>query len=80
MSVHGICYDNGQSGNCNCECELFEDGGCDAAGDVIENLYAGMSDAEVNEIIEETIEPVKLFTLRGAGASTIDLLYEIFGY
>jgi len=37
MSKHGICYDNGQSGNCNIDCEEFLDGKCEAAEEVLEN-------------------------------------------
>ncbi len=35
MSTHGICYDNGQSGNCNSDCEQFQNGDCDVEEDIV---------------------------------------------
>ena len=52
MSIHGICYDNGQSGNCNVECELFRSGECQAADEVYCAFEHNLSD-EDKEIITE---------------------------
>jgi len=35
MSIHGICYDEGQSGNCGIECEGFQDGKCDIPDEIL---------------------------------------------
>jgi hypothetical protein len=80
MSVHGLCFDNGQSGNCNCDCGLFRGGECEAADDVIEDLYATITAEEFNELIESQINAVKLFTLKGAGTDDLELLHKAFGY
>lgn len=50
MSIHGICFDNGQSGNCNCDCEQFLEGGCAASSDIIDNaVRAGFSTEDIAE-------------------------------
>lgn len=36
MSVHGICFDEGQSGNCGLECRGFLDGECDIPQEIAE--------------------------------------------
>lgn len=35
MSTHGICFDNGMSGNCNSECEEYLAGNCDAHAEFV---------------------------------------------
>ena len=35
MSIHGICFDNGMSGNCNVECEILAD--CDERLNIIDD-------------------------------------------
>jgi len=37
VSIHGICFDEGQSGNCGIECRGFLNGECDVASELIEN-------------------------------------------
>lgn len=36
-SIHGICFDNGMSGNCNFECEDFINNECDVKDEMISN-------------------------------------------
>jgi len=38
MSIHGICFDTGQSGNCGMDCEQFLDGDCECPGEFIDWL------------------------------------------
>lgn len=44
MSIHGICFDNGQSGRCGLECELFLIGDCE--GDVSEEYLLQLLDSD----------------------------------
>ena len=82
MSVHGLCHDNGMSGRCNCDCELFQDGHCEAGGIIIEDMYNNMTPEEIKielEILFEMNE-VRLFILRGAGLTDLELLTIGLGY
>jgi hypothetical protein len=38
MSIHGECFDIGQSGNCGVECPLYQDGECEDSTSVLECL------------------------------------------
>jgi hypothetical protein len=38
MSIHGECFDIGQSGNCGVECPLYQDGECEDSTLVLEDL------------------------------------------
>lgn len=38
MSIHGICFDEGQSGNCGTECEGFITGECEVPDEVLETV------------------------------------------
>lgn len=39
MSIHGECFDIGQSGNCGTDCPLYQDGECEDTRVVLENFY-----------------------------------------
>ena len=80
VSIHGICFDNGMSGNCNHFCEQFLDGDCDVGDTIVENMLNESSPEVIEESIAEIVEPVKLFTLRGAGKTDLEILIEAFGY
>lgn len=80
VSIHGICFDNGMSGNCNHMCEQFLDGDCGVGDTIVENMLDESSPEEVEEALLEMIEPVKLFTLRGLGKTDLEILIEAFGY
>lgn len=49
MSVHGICFDNGMSGNCNEECENFLLGSCSEGSNMIDIMPIKM----INDFYEE---------------------------
>jgi len=36
MSIHGACFDNGQSGNCGFECSAFMEGDCEIQDEICE--------------------------------------------
>lgn len=38
MSIHGECFDIGQSGNCGVECPLYQDGECEDSTLALESL------------------------------------------
>lgn len=80
MSIHGICFDNGQSGNCNADCGQFLCGECDVGPEIAEDLFFQLTPDEITEKLEASIEPVKLFTLRGSGSSDLELFIEALGY
>lgn len=82
MSVHGLCFDNGQSGRCNSDCELFLIGKCEAGDEIVENMYNDMSPEEIKlelEILYEQNE-VTMFVLRGEGKSDLELITKGLGY
>lgn len=69
-SVHGVCFDNGMSGNCNITCSQFRDGGCDISNEVIEvytkdELLVDCDDNPVDyiEIHENYDMPLETYTL-----------------
>jgi hypothetical protein len=80
MSIHGLCFDNGQSGRCNEECEVFLEGDCDEGHAVAKAAFNTWTPEEIKEELELRMEPVKLFTLRGQGKSDLELLYEAYAY
>lgn len=47
MSIHGICFDNGNSGRCGIECELFMDGECEEVNE--EHLLDALDSDEITE-------------------------------
>ena len=80
MSVHGLCHDNGMSGRCGPECELFIMGKCDIGAEICEMAMEEMPREDLQTEIELNIEPVRLFVLRGKGTSDLNLLCEAWGY
>jgi len=80
MSDYSICHQNSQSGNCDCECELFLSGECEAGGDIAEDLFSQLTQDEIDVELTYRFEGVKLFTLRGAGKSDLELFIESLGY
>lgn len=55
MSVHGTCFDNGMSGNCNETCQDFLDGLCNEGANIIDEL----SDIKINYLYEDQEEMFK---------------------
>lgn len=43
MSIHGICFDEGMSGNCGLECRGFLDMECDIVDEVVEGCADSMT-------------------------------------
>lgn len=80
MSRHGLCFDNGQSGRCNEECEIFQHGDCESGHSVVEYALQHWTEEEIKEELESRIEEVKLFILRGQGKTNLELLCEAYGY
>jgi len=80
MSVHGLCFDNGQSGRCNQDCELFCVGKCEVGDEIVEHMYNEMSPEEIEVELRCYIEDVKLFILRGEGKTDLELLTAELGY
>lgn len=85
MSVHGVCFDNCQSGRCNFECEDFQDGICDASEEVIEDLYNNYKTDPMTNNLEYDLQfgfgDVKLWVLRhGEKMSDLELLTKLLGY
>jgi len=39
MSMHGVCFNNGMSGNCNIECSDYLKGECGASSEMIPSLF-----------------------------------------
>lgn len=53
MSIHGECFDNGDSGKCNVDdCGQFLDGKCDVAQEVFEACLEGMHPEYEQEIYD----------------------------
>jgi hypothetical protein len=53
VSIHSMCFDEGQSGNCGFECRAFLDGECSVADEMVENCF--------DELTEEDWETVDLY-------------------
>jgi hypothetical protein len=70
------------AGRCGFQCEEFIMGNCDIGDEICEAIITcgDMSDEEIEFEINECIEPVKLFVLRGEGKTQLDLLCEAWGY
>lgn len=56
MSIHGICFDEGQSGNCGLECRGFLDGECTIPDEIVE--------AFKDEVLEEYLGAFRLGVYR----------------
>ena len=67
MSRHGVCFDNGISGRCGPECELFELGQCDIGDEICEELFYELQPEEIKDEIKHSFDDVTLFVLRGEG-------------
>lgn len=80
MSVHGVCFDNGMAGKCGYACQQFIDGDCGIGDEIVEQMVNDASPEELEEALVEHIEPVKLFTLRGAGLTDLEILTKAIGY
>ena len=52
MSNHSICFSNGDGGNCNVDCELFQSGECE----VYDYVYETLSLDEKLDLILENID------------------------
>ena len=50
VSIHGICFDEGQSGNCGMECKGFMNGKCDMAEEIIENCREELMKEEYGDL------------------------------
>ena len=59
MSIHGVCFDNGQSGNCNIKCEDFQNKKCEVYIEVID----AMNTSEYS--LDEINEAKELYNLKG---------------
>jgi len=67
-SIHGICYDNGQSGDCNFECEDFINGKCDVKYEMIEEYPY--------EFLKEYLDPFMLGVLSKVSGKKQQLLIK----
>ena len=85
MSIHGICYDNGMSGNCNTDCELFGDGKCECPEDVMlpefERFMEEWPETLRNEFYTSHFGEVKLWALRyGEKLTDFELFVKVHDY
>ena len=86
MSVHGICFDNGQSGRCDYQCEQFRGGDCEEPDSAIKSLFNFyMEDSRKRENLESDLRykfgDVKLWVLRhGENLNDLELLTKALGY
>jgi len=55
MSIHGACYDAGQSGECGPECDVYQNGECH-----IEEEIDDMVVHKYNKEKEQTVKPLKV--------------------
>jgi len=85
MSIHGICFDNGQSGKCDSDCEIFQHGDCEVADDVILGEYEFFkeqwSQALIDELFKSKFGEVQLWALRhGEKLTDLELFTKLHGY
>ncbi len=66
-SIHGVCFDNGMSGNCNEECSQFQSGGCEVGEEILAQWFEEMAEEVREEMLKEYYVDVELFVLRGKG-------------
>lgn len=50
MSIHGVCFDEGQSGRCGLECRGFLGGECDIADEIVEISKEGLLTEKFGEL------------------------------
>jgi len=81
MSVHGVCFDEGQSGNCGLECRGFIGGECpipDEIADIFRNeLLAEYGDKFILGVIkaQTMVDPEILFN-----RELKKIMFNEFGY
>lgn len=80
MSEYSLCFINGQSGNCNSDCEQFQDGKCDVGVEIAYEAFAYYTPDEIEELINDMYNDVELFLRRGKGEADIDLYISGLGY
>ena len=77
-SIHGICFDEGQSGNCGYECRGFLNGDCDIPDEIIENCKSDFEEVLIDEYGELRLAVMRAQTKIHFNEHKI--LMGIFGY
>lgn len=60
MSIHGACFDEGQSGNCGIDCRVFLSGDCSIENEIVENCIDEVSE----ELLLKKFGKLRLAVLR----------------
>lgn len=77
-SIHGICFDEGMSGNCGLECNGFIYGDCE----IPEEIFESLGD-EIDNVIIENMGELRHAVMMHQTKFKVDkikILMEIFGY
>ena len=80
-SIHGLCFDNGMAGKCDCDCQVFLDGDCDAGGDVIEGCQSELDWALIEHLGELQFHVMRAQTKKEiTKKDEFEMLCKYFGY
>lgn len=81
MSIHGICFDEGQSGNCGCNCRGFLDGECDIPEEIAENCIKHDLNYHIRELLGDfRYEILKVADKLPTYEQVIPDILEMYGY
>jgi len=72
---HGICFDNGMSGNCGLECEAFTNGDCDVAEELLDN-----NDHQLDQLLIDEYGLITFKAMQHQGVDENKLLLKLYGY